>query len=185
VQQRHDNVSDLLTMYNRKLHADGFVIVESGQISGEPIYTMAKIGLQLARQVEKYDVALSYAGEQQYYVEQIATMLRNAGVRVFYAPHEEAQLWGEDLVEAFEAVFLHGSRFVVMFVSADYERKAWPTVERRAAIERAISQKSAYILPVRFDDTSIPGLRGTVSYQEAARKTPAEIANLIIERLRT
>jgi len=78
-------------------------------------------------------------------------------------------LWGEDLVEAFEAVFLHGSRFVVMFISADYERKMWPTVERRAAVEKAMAQKNAYILPVRFDDTAIPGVRGTVSYQDARK----------------
>jgi hypothetical protein len=77
-------------------------------------------------------------------------------VRFFYAPYEEAKLWGEDLTEAFEAAFLHGSRFVVMFSSAEYARKMWPTFERRAVVERAMSQNEAYILPVRFDDTRIP-----------------------------
>jgi len=157
VQADPARVAELISLYNRYLQADGFVIVQADQLSGSPVYAMTKIGSPLALAAEHYDVSLSYAGEQQYYVEPIATILRDAGVRVFFAPFKEAVLWGEDLVEAFEAVFLHGSRFVVMFSSADYERKMWPTVERRAAVEHAIAQKSAYILPVRFDSTPIPG----------------------------
>lgn len=185
VQADPAHVAELLALFNRYLQGDGFVIVQSDQLSGSPLYAMTKIGSPLALEAEQYDVSLSYAGEQQHYVEQVATILRDAGVRVFFAPFKEAVLWGEDLVEAFETVFLHGSRFVVMFISADYERKMWPTVERRAAVERAIAQKSAYILPIRFDDTPIPGIRNTVAYQDAREKSPAEIAALIIERLRS
>jgi len=44
-----------------------------------------------------YDVALSYAGEDRAYVEQIAAQLRQEGIRVFYDEYAAAELWGNDL----------------------------------------------------------------------------------------
>jgi len=176
-------VADLLMFFNKNLAADGFVLVESSRISGHPIYEMTKIGSPLSVKAQHYEVSLSFAGEQRWYVDEVAKALTTSGVEFFYAPYEEAKLWGEDLTEVFEAVFLHGSRFVVMFSSADYAAKMWPTFERRAAVERAMAQNEAYILPVRFDDTKIPGVRETVGYQDARAKEPGHIARLILQKL--
>jgi len=38
------HVADLLAIYNRYLQKDGFVIVQTDQVSGSPLYTMTKIG---------------------------------------------------------------------------------------------------------------------------------------------
>jgi hypothetical protein len=46
---------------------------------------------------QRYDVALSFAGEDRAYVEAVADGLRQSGVRVFYDAYEEASLWGKDL----------------------------------------------------------------------------------------
>jgi len=48
-------------------------------------------------EVFAYDVALSYAGEDRAYVEQIAAQLRQEGIRVFYGEYAAAELWGNDL----------------------------------------------------------------------------------------
>lgn len=45
----------------------------------------------------------------------------------------------------------------------------WINVERKAALARAAAQRSAYILPVRLDDTELPGLLPTVIYVDARR----------------
>jgi hypothetical protein len=174
---------ELLTIFNSQLAADGFVLAETSRISGHPVFEMTTIGSPMAVKAERYDVALSFAGEQRYYVDAVAGALEAAGIAVFYDRFEEAYLWGEDLTEVLESVFLHGARFVVMFSSAEYGAKMWPTYERRVAVERAMTKQEAYILPVRFDDTKIPGIRETVGYQDARVKSPAEIANLIRKKL--
>lgn len=46
-------------------------------------------------ETQEYDVALSFAGEDREYVEQVATLLLNAGIRVFYDKFETVKLWGE------------------------------------------------------------------------------------------
>ena len=45
----------------------------------------------------QYDVALSFAGEDREYVEDVATFLKGFGVKVFYDKFEQADLWAKDL----------------------------------------------------------------------------------------
>ncbi len=47
--------------------------------------------------MKKYHVALSFAGEDRKYVEEVANELRSKGVKVFYDKFEETKLWGKDL----------------------------------------------------------------------------------------
>ena len=52
-----------------------------------------------------------------------------------------------------------------MLVSQDYVRRMWTIHERAAAQERALRERgNAYILPIRLDDTSVPGLSGNIAY---------------------
>jgi hypothetical protein len=129
-----------------------------------------------------YDVAMSFAGEDRAYVERVATMLKTSGLRVYYDKFEEVNLWGENLADHFAEVFSKRSRFVVMFVSAHYALKAWPNYERQQVQARAIQSRETVILPVRFDDTEVPGL-GALSYIDLRKTTPAKLAKLIIAKV--
>src|SRR5207245_345590 len=103
--------------------------------------------------------------EDREYVDQVAEALRAKGVRVFYDRFEEVKLWGRDLGEHFARVYGDASRFIVLFVSEHYAAKAWPTYERRQALARAIrDHQDVVILPVRFDDTEVPGLTDARHY---------------------
>lgn len=132
----------------------------------------------------KYDVCLSFAGEQRDYVDEVAACLRQAEVRLFYDRYETTALWGEDLVERLDEVFRGQARFCVMFVSADYADKVWTSHERRSAQARAVESASTYILPVRFDQTEIPGLLKSIVYLNARDLTPRQLADLIVEKVR-
>lgn len=68
----------------------------------------------------RYDVALSFAGEQRSYVEAVAGALRDSGIKVFYDDYEKTALWGRDLYTHLDYVYRQAARFCVTFVSADY-----------------------------------------------------------------
>ena len=131
----------------------------------------------------KYDVCLSFAGEQRDYVDRVAMHLEKASVRVFYDRYETAALWGEDLVHHLDTVFRKQAQFCVMFVSIDYANKIWTTHELRSIQARAIRSATAYVLPVRFDQTEIPGLLDTVGYLNAADLTPEQVAELVVAKM--
>ena len=131
----------------------------------------------------QYEVALSFAGEEREYVENVARALHSRGIKVFYDDFEQVRLWGTNLVEELHDVFENRADLAVMFISENYIEKAWPTHERRSILSRSIQEKCAYVLPVRFDDTPVPGLLTSISYVRAKKYTPAGLAVIIAEKI--
>jgi hypothetical protein len=130
-----------------------------------------------------YDVALSFAGEDRAFVDKVAERLRELGVSVFYDAFEQVNLWGADLAEHLGEVYGKDSRFVVLFASRHYAVKAWPTHEKQYALGRHLSGGERRILPVRFDDTEIPGIPPTVGYLDLRALTPDKLAELIRQKV--
>src|SRR5215467_13687942 len=89
-----------------------------------------------ARDVAKWrwDVALSFAGAQRDYVEQVAARLKAQEVRCFYDADEQIDLWGKYLAEELPAIYGEQAAAVVIFVSAEYAARDWTRHERRAAL---------------------------------------------------
>jgi len=129
-------------------------------------------------------VALSFAGEDRAYVEQVASGLKEAGISVFYDAFEKASLWGKNLIDHLADIYKNRSRYVVMFISRHYVEKAWTTHERQHAQARALVAKDEYILPARFDDTEVPGMTSTVGYVPLAHMEPSELVALIQTKIK-
>ena len=131
----------------------------------------------------EYEVALSFAGEQRLYVKEVARTLQSRGVSVFYDEFETVQLWGKHLAEELQSVYEERAFLAVMFISADYVEKMWPRHERIAILSRAVEERGVYVLPVRFDDSEVPGLSRDLDYLRAENYSPAELAAMIAEKL--
>ena len=131
----------------------------------------------------KYDVALSFAGEDRLYVKEVANFLENEGLSIFYDENEQTELWGKDLAEHLREVYGRLAKYCVMFISKHYAMKSWTIHERRVALERALTSREEYILPARFDNTELPGIRSTVAYISLRDLSPREFAEKIIEKV--
>lgn len=135
------------------------------------------------RSTKKYDVALSFAGENRSIAEQLAEMLRQAEFRVFYDKYEEAELWGKDLYTHLSDVYSNESTYCVMFISQHYSAKLWTNHERKAAQARAFRESKEYILPVRLDDTELPGLQNTIGYLDLRKGGIKEVSERLSQKL--
>ena len=71
----------------------------------------------------EYDVALSFAGEDRGYVEQVAAHLATLGVTVFYDRYETAELWGKDLAVHLGNIYSRDSHFVVISRPGTIQRR--------------------------------------------------------------
>lgn len=131
---------------------------------------------------EPYEVALSFAGEERAYVEEVAVGLRSHGVRVFYDSFQQADLWGRDLGELLSHIYSNAA-YTVMFVSEAYVRKEWTRHERRSALERVITKQVDSVLPARFDDVETPGLPRTVGHIDLRRTPPSQLVDLLLCKL--
>ena len=130
-----------------------------------------------------YDVALSFAGEDREYVEDFALELQKYNIKVFYDKFEEATLWGKDLYTYLSDIYSKKAKYCIIFVSKSYAKKQWTKLERESAQERAFKENIEYILPVRLDDTSIPGIKETTGYISAQRTSPKQLCQTLLEKL--
>src|SRR5262245_56899372 len=112
----------------------------------------------------EFDVAVSFAGENRPIVEQFVSLLEEKGIKVFYDRSKQAELWGADLFQHLDEVYSKKARFCVVFISAPYAVKPSTRHELKSAQARAMKETGAYILPVRLDDTEVPGIRPTLGY---------------------
>ena len=106
---------------------------------------------------------------------------RLEGVAVFYDEFESVMLWGQDAAEILHEVYSSAS-YVVMFISRTMS-SGHGRGERRSALSRAMQERREYVLPVRFDDTPVPGLPDSLIYERAQGQAPAELAAKIGEKL--
>lgn len=130
-----------------------------------------------------YDIAFSFAGEDRSIVEQLASKLTEERVRVFYDAYEKAALWGKDLYQHLQSVYKDRARYCVVFVSAAYADKLWTRHELKQAQARAFKEHREYILPVRLDDTEIPGLNATTGYIDLRQHTVEELQKVVLQKL--
>ena len=104
------------------LKAAASTAIQSGETASETTGRVRKVSTDGPR----YQVALSFAGEQRDYVEEVARHLQSRSIGVFYDGFEEVSLWGRSGAEAFHEAFAEHSAYVVMFISEAYVSKAWP-----------------------------------------------------------
>ena len=70
-----------------------------------------------------------------------------------------------------------------MLISAAYVSKIWTTHERRSALARAVEQREEYILPIRLDETEVPGFPASRSYLRWPPESAQSIAAIIKSKL--
>lgn len=136
----------------------------------------------MTRQVE-FDIALSFAGEDREYVDQVAHILKGKGISLFYDKFEEANLWGKNLYDYLSDIYQNKALYTIMFISENYNKKLWANHERQSMQSRAFQENQEYILPVRFDETEIPGLLPIIGYISLKDKSPADFSEVICKKL--
>lgn len=150
---------------------------------GSPCYNVLRQCEMWHEELFEYDVALSFSGSDRAQAESIATTLREAGVRVFYDDFEQSEMLGRDLYAFLYEIYSRRCRYCVLLISINYVRRMWTIHERAAAQERALHERgNTYILPIRLDDTKVPGLSGSIAYASFSSGVET-IANLIKDKL--
>lgn len=132
----------------------------------------------------EFDVVISFAGPDRAKAEELAVLLRDAGVRVFYDNFYPEMLWGKDLAVFFADIYRRSAKYCVIFVSREYNDRIWTTHERQHATARALEERGReYILPIKVENVEIPGIAPAIGYLKLTEFSIAEIASLLIRKL--
>ncbi|HKS47516.1 MAG TPA: AAA family ATPase [Amycolatopsis sp.] len=83
-----------------------------------------------------WDLAISYASEDEALARQIHRRLRTE-FKVFYAPEEDAPLWGTNLTRVLPNTYGVRSRYVLVISTEVYATKYWTQIEYDAVANEA------------------------------------------------
>lgn len=138
----------------------------------------------MINQLFDYDVILSLAGEQKEYAEKTAKYLKENGIKVWFYKDEEIKLWGKNQLDKFSELFTNLAKYCVVFISKEYTQKIWPNIERQFIQSRWVKDPE-YLLPARFDDSSLTGIPDTISYISLNEISPEEFGEIIIKKIKS
>lgn len=126
-----------------------------------------------------YDVALSYAGEQERFVSRVARLLQAEGLRVFFAPQQEEAFQAEDMITKFYQIYRYQSRYVAAFVTDAYLKKDITMHEAATAILRQKEEGRNCLIPLYFNNVKLEQLGPDINYIQADKLREVEIAEKI------
>jgi len=127
----------------------------------------------------KYDIALSYAGEQEIYVSRVARLLEAEGFQVFFAPECEDEFLGKDMITEFYRIYRYNSLFVAAFVTEDYVKKDITIHEAKTALMRTKDEKRNCLIPIYFNEARLEFINKDINYITGDKLREVEIANKI------
>jgi hypothetical protein len=102
----------------------------------------------------RYDFALSFAGEDRSIAEELFRQLQDAESEVFYDKNEQHRLLAVDIEEYLRPIYQSEARFVIVLLSKSYPKKIWTKFESEQFKERF---KTGDVVPVWFSDAP-PGM---------------------------
>ena len=129
-------------------------------------------------------MALSFAGAQREYVEQVAAALKARGVRCFYDADEQVELWGRHLAEELPADLRRsGGRWWWCSSRRSTRPGTGPGWSGGRRWPGRCASGGCTCCPARFDDSELPGLLDDVVAVDLRRHTPEQFADLVAAKL--
>jgi TIR domain/Protein of unknown function (DUF2934) len=132
----------------------------------------------------KYDVALSFAGEDREVASSFARLAQASDLKVFIDEEHLWEAWGKNLNEYLADVYYNQSRYCVIIISKDYCQKAYTNLERRIALDRVLTSKEEYVLPLRLDDSWPDGLPRATGFLDIREMPIEKAAVLLIQKIK-
>jgi len=132
----------------------------------------------------EYDVVLSFATEDRAAAQELAGLLAARNLKVLRAEYHPAELGGSDFVTYIAEMYRTKALYCLLLISKHYPLKAWTEDERTSAREHSLRDPDEYILPVRLDDSEIPGIKDVKGYQDLRQGSMESVVDLLEGKLR-
>lgn len=152
-----------------------------------PAVALSSEAVGLDIDAHHFDVALSFPGEARDYVYGVSKELHVMLGKdtYFYDNNYRAHLARPDLDTLLQDIYGARSRLVVVFLSEDYEKKAWCGLEFRAIKQFIMDEHPKKVMLVKVGEGDVKGIFKTDGYINGPDTSERELAGLINERLKS
>lgn len=135
---------------------------------------------------KRFLVALSFAGENREFVEQVANILsiHLGKEKIFYDNFYKAELARPNLDTFLQDIYKEKSNLIAVFLCENYAVKEWCGLEWRVVRDIIKHKQDSDVMPFRFDSTEIQGFLSIDGYIDIKNYTPKKVASEILDRLK-
>ena len=112
----------------------------------------ADLGFMGVEFKNRYDFALSFAGEDRQLAEELFAALEAAEVEVFYDKNEQHRMLASDIEEYLRPIYQSEALFVIALLSGSYPTKIWTKFESDQFKSRF---KGRSVVPIWFSDVPV------------------------------
>lgn len=131
----------------------------------------------------KFDIAISYAGEEEGLASDLYRLLRKNDMEVFFVKPYNVYLFGKHLTPETKNIFGPHTRFVVPIISKHYVKKYWPKFEFNIAKKEEKHRRFEFILPIILDDVHLEGLESDLVHINIRKEGIFSTADIICQKL--
>lgn len=131
-----------------------------------------------------YDVAVSYAGEQEEFAGRVVKILRKEGLEVFFAQNCEKEYKAKDMFEKFYDIYRYRSGYVVCFLSKEYLQKDYTMHEYESAYLKRKDVGENRTIVVSLDGSLPEHMDKDINYIDAKGLKEVQVAACIMDIVR-
>ncbi len=136
----------------------------------------------------RFEIALSFAGQDRVKVREVAELLRAAvgDGKVFFDEWFEAEIAGPGSRHYLQEIYGTKTRLVIACLSKEYNERPWTRWEWEAisALEGMLTKEERFrFLPIRFSEGDVVGIFNTAIAPDVSARPADKIAQLLLDRL--
>jgi hypothetical protein len=129
-----------------------------------------------------FDVALSFSGKNRTEARTLARAIQQRNLTVFYDEWFKADIWGEELTQLLPQLYLN-AKLCIPLISRDYAEGPYTKREFQAVLEKELRSGVVAMLPIRLDDTQMPGLSTARAFLDYNAESCDAIAEMVAARV--
>jgi len=134
-----------------------------------------------------YDIAISYAGKERQQAGELADILRDYELSVFFDRNQLPDLIGQNLLDQLWTIYRHKARLCIILSSQAYNESDYAQHERQAAQDRVFNdniKEPSYIILAKLDDAEPKFFPSTFAYLQWNETGPRKISEFAEVQLR-
>jgi hypothetical protein len=140
--------------------------------------------MQMSKKKFRFDFAISCAGAQQEIARALRDALVEKGFKVFFYKDFEHEVFGEDGKKFFKKVYSEESRYCIVLISKEYNKRKWTKLERRIIEAREIKNEDEVLLPVLTSNYKPRWLLSSLIYFNLKKRSLEELVKLLEKKIR-
>lgn len=140
--------------------------------------------MNMAKSKFRFDFALSFAGAQRDIARKLRSALAKKGFKVFFDEDFEHEMLGEDGTDYLNKVYSEESRFCIVLVSKDYDKRKWTNLELEIMKARQLDSGDAILISILTSGYKPRWLLSTRIYFDLKNRSITDLVKLLEKKAR-